>query len=101
MFPAFIINAISLLWESGKKKKAEAINNGKVYYGLIYYRILLFCLAGVVSAEMILMILLGNSVEGTGALILTVVCGIPFSALYTYIYRQAFIRKYSKNKGDG
>ena len=56
-------------------------------------------LAGVVSGEMILMIILGNSVEGTVALLMTLISGIPFAALYTYLYRKNFIKKYlSQNK---
>lgn len=89
------------LWKLGKQKQAETISNGKVYYGLLYCRILLFYLAGVVSGEMILMIILGNSVEGTVALLMTLISGIPFAALYTYLYRKNFIKKYlSQNKKD-
>ena len=47
------------LWKLGKQKQAEAISNGKVYYGLLYCRVLLFYLVGVISGELILMILLG------------------------------------------
>lgn len=83
-----------LLWKLGKKKKAETISKEKAYYGLVYYRIFLFYLAGVVSAEMILAIVLGSSVEGTIALILTLICGVPFAILYTYLYRKSFIKKY-------
>lgn len=83
-----------LLWKLGKKKKTEIISKEKVYYGLIYYRIFLLYLAGVVSAEMILAIVLGNSMEGTVALILTLICGVPFAILYTYLYRKGFIKKY-------
>ena len=85
------------LWKLGKQKKSEYINNGKVYYGLLYCRVLLFYVAGVVSAEMILMIMLGNSVQGTIALIMTLLCGIPFAALYTYLYRKSFIKKHLSN----
>lgn len=89
------------LWKLGKQKQAETISNGKVYYGLLYCRILLFYLAGVVSGEMIFMILLGNSIEGTVALLMTLISGIPFAALYTYLYRKNFIKKYlSQNKKD-
>lgn len=95
---AAIVCGVPLLWKLGKKKKAETISKGKVYYGLIYYRIFLFYLAGVVSAETILMIVLGNSVEGAIALILTLVFGVPFAILYTYLYRKSFIKKHLTHK---
>ena len=82
------------LWKLGKQKQAETISSGKVYYGLLYYRVLLFYLAGVVSGEMILMVLLGNSIEGTIALLLTLISGIPFAILYAYLYRKSFIKKH-------
>lgn len=78
----------------GARKKAKAISNGKVYYGLLCYRVLLFYLAGVVSAEAILMVLLGNSIEGTIALLMTAISGIPFAVIYTLLYRNSFIKKY-------
>ena len=82
-----------VLWKLGKKKKEETINRGKVYYGFLYYKIFLFYLAGIVSAETILMVVLGNSVKDTTALILTLACGVPFAVLYTYLYRKSFIKR--------
>ena len=41
--------------------------------------------------------MLGNSVQGTIALIMTLLCGIPFAALYTYLYRKSFIKKHLSN----
>lgn len=40
----------------------------------------------IVSSEMILLMILGDSVEGTPALILTFVCAIPLFALYYYLF---------------
>jgi len=91
---AAIIIGAPKLWKLGKQKKTESVNNGKVYYGLLGCRVFLMYVAGVVSAEMILMVLLGDSVQGTIALIMTLVGGLPFAALYTYLYRRSFIKKY-------
>ena len=82
------------LYKLGKKKKAEAIQNGKVYYGLLWYRVLALFLAGIVSSETILMVLLGDSVEGAVALLLMLLCSLPFTVLYVYLYRKIFEKKY-------
>ena len=82
------------LWQLGKQKKAEAIGGGMVYYGLLGCRVLLLYVAGVVSAESILLVLLGDSVQGAIALAMTLVGGLPFAALYAYLYRRRFIKKY-------
>lgn len=91
---AAIFIGVPKLWKLGKKKKAESIANGKVYYGLLYCRILAFYLAGVMCGEMILMVLLGNSVEGTIALLMTLISGVPFAVLFTHLYKKNFIKKY-------
>lgn len=91
---AAIVISVPMLWKLGKQKKAASIAKGAVYYGLLGCRVFLLYVAGVVSAEMILMVLLGDSVQGTIALIMTLVGGLPFAALYTYLYRRSFIKKY-------
>lgn len=91
---AAIVIGVPKLWKLGKQKKAESISNGKVYYGLLYCRVLAFYLAGVMCGEMILMVLLGNSVEGTIALLMTLISGVPFAVLFTHLYKKSFIKKY-------
>ena len=91
---AAIVIGVPKLWKLGKQKKAESISNGKVYYGLLYCRVLAFYVLGVVCGEMILMMLLGNSIEGTIALLMTLVSGVPFAVLFTYLYKKSFIKKY-------
>ena len=82
------------LWKLGKQKQAESISKGKVYYGLLYCRVLAFYLAGVICGETILMVLLGNSIEGTIALLMTLISGVPFAILFTNLYKKSFIKKY-------
>ena len=43
---------------------------------------------------MILMVLLGDSVEGTAALILMLLCSLPFTVLYVYLYKRSYEKKY-------
>ena len=91
---AAIVVGTPKLYKLGKQKKAEAIQNGKVYYGLLWCRVLALFIAGVISSEMILMVLLGDSVEGVAALLLMLLCSIPFTFLYVYLYRKSFEKKY-------
>ena len=89
-----IVVGIPKLYQLGKKKRAESIQNGKVYYGLLWYRVFALFLAGVMSSEMILMVLLGDSVEGAVALLLMLLCSLPFTAFYIYLYKRSFEKKY-------
>lgn len=85
---------VPLLWKLGKQKKAESISKGKVYYGLLYCRLLALYLAGVMCGEMILVLLIGDSIEGMSALLLTLILGVPFALLFTYLYKKSFVKKY-------
>lgn len=108
MFDKFITGAVialifigtPFLYKLGKKKKAESIQKGKVYYGLFWCRILLFFIAGIISAEMILMLLLGDSIEGYIALIIMFLCSLPFAALYIFLYKKHFEKKYLNKEQD-
>ena len=88
------------LYKLGKRKKAESIQKGKVYYGLLWCRILLFFIAGIISTEMILMLLLGDSIEGYIALIIMLLCSLPFAALYIFLYKKHFEKKYLNKEQD-
>ena len=91
---ALIVSITPFLYRLGKQKKQESIQNGKVYYGLIGCRILGFFVLGVITAEMILMILLGNSIEGLPALLITFVAGTIVTVIYVFLYKKAFEKKY-------
>lgn len=84
------------LYKLGKKKKEEAIQKGKVYYGLLGCRVLGLFILGVISSEMILMLILGDSVEGMTALLLMLLASIPFTVLYVYLYKKSFEKKLQK-----
>ncbi|MBE6815301.1 MAG: hypothetical protein E7522_07640 [Ruminococcaceae bacterium] len=87
---AGIFGGSPLLYKLGKKKKSETIQQGKIYYGLLYYRIIGFFVLGIISSEIILMLLLGDKVEGMVALLLMFVFSLPFTALYIYLYKKSF-----------
>lgn len=93
---AAIIAGTPMLYKLGKRKKAEAIQNGKVYYGLLGCRVLGLFILGVISAEMILMLILGDSIEGTKALLLMLLVSIPFTVLYLFLYKKSFEKKLRK-----
>ena len=97
---ALIFIGAPFLYKLGKTKKAESIQNGKVYYGLLRCRILLFFIAGIIISEMILMLLLGDSIEGYIALIIMFLCSLPFAALYIFLYKKHFEKKYLNKKQD-
>lgn len=88
---------VPALLKLGKKKKTESIDNGKVYYGLLYNRILAFYLAGILCGDVVLMVLLGNSIEGIIAFLMVLISGVPFAILFTHLYKKNFIKKYLKN----
>ena len=91
---AAIVAGIPKLYSLGQEKKAESIQSRKVYYGLLWCRVFALFLAAVISSEMILMVLLGDSVDGTVALLLTLLCSLPFTVLYVYLYKRSFEKKY-------
>lgn len=51
-----------------------------------------------ISSEMILMLILDDSIEGTAALLLTCVVTIPFYYLYSFIFRKKEIKKSENNE---
>ena len=88
-----------ILMKLGEKKKAEAINAGKVYYGLLYYRVLLWYVAGVFSCDVIMAAIFDDFIQGTTAILISLFVGLPFAALFIYLYRKSFIKRYlSGNK---
>lgn len=91
---ALIVSGTPMLIKLGKGQKANAIEKGKVYYGLLGYRILMFIILGILSSDTILMILLGDRMEGRSALILMLLLSIPFAAIYIVLYRRSFTNKY-------
>lgn len=91
---AFIVCVTPYLYKLGKEKKQESIKKGKVYYGLLGCRILGLFVLGTITAEMILMILLGDKIEGAIALLLLLVAGLVVTVIYVAIYTKSFQRKY-------
>ena len=90
---AGIFTGVPALYKLGKQKKAEAIQNRKVYYGLLGCRIIGLFVLGIISADLLLMFLLGDSVEGTMALLLMFLVSLPFTVLYLFIYKKSFEKK--------
>lgn len=109
LFEKFVVGSLSAsvflvapqLWNYGKKLKNQSIVNGKIYYGVLYYRFVLLCLAGFMSAEMILLPIIGDSLEDTPALIPALLFSIPVTVLYVRLYKKYFTQKHlSKTNSD-
>lgn len=107
MFERFVIGAMvsavflttPKLWNYGKQKKAESIENGKVYYGLLYYRAFLLFLAGLMCAEIALLPFVGY-MEGDFALLLLFAGAVPYTILFVHLYKKRFIKKYLSESLD-
>lgn len=93
-----IIIIVPKIYKKGEINKIEHIKKKKVYYG-IFRMIGLYSLA-IMTGEMILMILLGDSgIKGTIALLLTIIASIPVMILYLYFYKKHYkklIEEYHK-----
>ena len=72
----------------------------KIVKAVLAVLIILFFIAGIISAEMILMLLLGDSIEGYIALIIMFLCSLPFAALYIFLYKKHFEKKYLNKEQD-
>ena len=83
-----------ILMKLGEKKKAEAINAGKVYYGLLYYRVFLWYVAGVFSVDVIIAAIFDDFIQGTPAMLIALFGGLPLAAVYIFFYSKSFIKKY-------
>lgn len=90
---AAIVSGAPLLYKLGKKKKAEAIQKGKVYYGVLGCRVFGLFVLGIISSEMVLMAILGDSIEGNIALVLMLFVSFIFTAVYVYVYVKCFKKK--------
>lgn len=93
---ALIFVGTPLLYKLGKKKKLEAIQKGKVYYGLLGCRVLGLFAVGFVCAEMVLMLILGDSIEGTQALLLVFLVAILVTVLLVFLYKKSFEERHLK-----
>ena len=110
LFEKFVVGALSAsvflvtpqLWNYGKKLKNQSIVDGKIYYGVLYYRFILLCLAGFMSAEMILIPIVGDSLDDTQSIVLALLFSVPITVLYVRLYKKLFAKKHlSQNKSDG
>lgn len=75
------------VFKSVEEKVAErqiAIENHKKHK--YFWKIIGIIVLSIVSSEMILMMILGDSVDGTPALLLTFGCAVPLFALYYYLF---------------
>lgn len=109
LFEKFVVGAIAAsvflfaprLWSYGKKSKIQSITDGKIYYGVLYYRFILLCLAGFMSAEMILIPIVGDSLEDTQSIVLALLFSVPITVLYVRLYKKLFVKKHlSQIKSD-
>ena len=94
---AMIVAGTPKLYKLGKRKKAEAVVQGKVYYGLLGCRIMGLILAGLMTAEMFVL-MLQNVIEVTTGIIIMVIATVPISMMYINLYRKRFTEKYLKRK---
>ena len=85
------------LYRLGKRKKAEAVAQGKVYYGLLGCRIMGLILAGLMTAEMFVL-MLQNVIEVITGIVIMVIATVPVSMMYINLYRKRFAEKYLKRK---
>lgn len=94
---ALIFVGTPLLYKLGKKKKLEAIQKGKVYYGLLGCRVLWLFVLGLVCAEMLLMLILGDSIEGTKALLLVFLVATLVTIPLVFLYKKSFEERHLKS----
>ena len=84
-----IIVGVPKIYKSGENKKREYIKNKKVYYGI--FRMIGLYLLAVMSGEIVLMIFLGDSdIDGTIALLLTIISSIPVMMFYLHFYKKHY-----------
>ena len=96
LLAVFVFYVIPRLYKSGKQKKKEHIENKKVYYG-VFRMIGLFFLA-LMSGETLLMLLLGDKVEGSIALLLLLGATIVFMILYLWLYKRHYYKLINKQQ---
>jgi|GEM_PF-3813435 len=94
---SLIMTGVPALYNLSKKNKINKEAQGKVYYGV--FRMILLYIASIVSSEGLLLLLFGTeTIEGIEALILTLICSIPFMYIYFLIYRKVQENKLNLNK---
>ena len=91
---ALIVAGTPKLYRLGKRKKAEAVVLGKVYYGLLGCRIIGLVLAGFMTAEMLVALLLQDVIEVTAGAVIIVGATVLVSMLYIWFYKKRFTEKY-------
>lgn len=94
---ALFFTGTPTLYKMGKRKKAEAVAQGKVYYGLLGCRILGLILAGLMTAEMFVL-MLQNAIEVIVGIVIMVIATVPISMMYINLYRKRFTKKYLERK---
>ena len=91
---SLIMTGVPAIYEICKKNKEKKESEGKIYYGV--FRIILLYAGAIISGEMLLMLMFGtDTIEGVEALILTLICSIPFMYIYLLIYKHYQKKKLS------
>lgn len=85
------------LYKLGKRKKAETVARGNVYYGLLGCRVIGLILAGLMTAEMFVL-MLQNMIEVITGIAIIVIATVPISMMYINMYRKSFTKKYLETK---
>lgn len=96
---SFIFQFVPATYKSGEEKKNASIKKGKVYYG--FFRMIGLYLLAFMTSEMILLILLGDSVSGSAAFLMTVVLSVFVMIWYLKLYDSHYeklIKEYKKKK---
>lgn len=88
---SLIIVGVPHFYKEGQRKRVEHIKSGKVYYG--FFRMIGLYALALMSGELVLLAFLGNSgINGTMALICTVLSSIPMTFIYLYLYRKRYLK---------
>ena len=94
-----ILTVVPIIYKKINNNKKKKEIDGKIYYGII--RILLLYIAAICSSEIVLMLVLDTeTIKGFEALLLTIICSIPFMYMYLLIYKKYQIKKLKNNKNN-
>ena len=94
---SLIITGVPALYNLCKKNKIKKDAEGKVYFGV--FRIILLYIVSIISSEGLLFLIFGTeTIEGIEALLLTLICSIPFMYIYVLISKKIQERKLNKDK---
>lgn len=84
LFAAAIISGGAAIYNTSKENKEKKKKQNKVYYGVV--RMILLYLAALMSADFILMLILGDSIDGSEAFAMVFVFSIAIFLGYLMLY---------------